>query len=347
MMHPFLLLIVGCAPLSADCSNSTETSSAPPDCAEAEALAASTQAGVDSLAADRDRAWFAAQTMVEMQGMAVRAGNEPLSAAAREAYILDFEQHRSELEIAGASDPALHPDTLGLSDSRLDYESYAWGAVGDLDDALDSTIAHIADFEREISASERAAEQALAPYPDCALTVEATDRDPIDRDSLPDAARGTNLDEGLDLAATARASNDQALDLLNRIRRLAITAASGTTGDATRAALQAEYEGLAWELERIADTTRYNGHPLSDGSHVTAVVFLDVGRGGTIDITLGDLSPIVLGVDTGALDLTTATGAAAAIDGVDTALWTVENYTVYLDVASSTLTVERERLVAP
>lgn len=354
MIQSVLVFLAGCAPLSTDCSpsalegapaaSSAGSAGVAPDCAEAEALAESYQAGIDTLAAERDRAWFAANTLVEMQAMAVRSANEPLAGSAREAFVLDFDQHRSELETAGASDPALHPDALGLSRSRVDHESYASQAVEDLEGALDSTIDHIAAFEVNIGAAERAAEQGLAPYAECALTVEADNRDPIDRDALPDAARVTNLDEGLGVVAAARTSNDQAIGLLNRIRRLAIAAASEST-DSQRAAIQAEFEGLCSELQRIADTTRFNDQAISNGTRVTEVVFVDPGPAGAIDVVLGDLSPTTLGVDTGSLDLTTASSASAAIDAIDQALWAVGDYTTDLDVAMLTLEVERDRLV--
>ena len=92
------------------------------------------------------------------------------------------------------------------------------------------------------------------------------------------AARNAN--DGISLAQTAEGGLASATDLLQRMRDLAVQSANSTNSDADRASLQAEVGQLKSELDRVANTTAFNGIKLLDGSF-TAQAF-QVGANATV-----------------------------------------------------------------
>ncbi len=76
-----------------------------------------------------------------------------------------------------------------------------------------------------------------------------------------------NCEDAISLVQTAEGALAETHAILQRMRELAIQAASDTNDDYTdRAALDAEYQQLLEELADIASQTRFNGRPLLDGS---------------------------------------------------------------------------------
>jgi len=95
---------------------------------------------------------------------------------------------------------------------------------------------------------------------------------------LNQAARNAN--DGISLSQTAEGGLASATDLLQRMRDLAVQSANSTNSDADRASLQAEVGQLKSELDRVANTTSFNGIKLLDGSF-TAQSF-QVGANATV-----------------------------------------------------------------
>ena len=81
---------------------------------------------------------------------------------------------------------------------------------------------------------------------------------------LNQAARNAN--DGISLAQTAEGALQESTNLLQRMRELAVQSANDTNTSSDRASLQAEVSQLQSELDRIADTTTFNGKNLLDGS---------------------------------------------------------------------------------
>ncbi len=137
-----------------------------------------------------------------------------------------------------------------------------------------------------------------------------------------------NVADGISMIAVAEGASSEVGSILGRMRELAVQSASGTLGDAERLYVQDEFEALSAEVDRISGVTEFNGQKLTDGS--SATIGVQVGIHATaddqVDITLGDLSAVTLGVDTAAVDMSTATGASAALDVIDTAIETVSGY---------------------
>lgn len=137
-----------------------------------------------------------------------------------------------------------------------------------------------------------------------------------------------NTADGISMIAVAEGASSEVGSILGRMRELAVQSASGTLGDAERAYIQDEFTALSSEVDRIAGVTEFNGQKLTDGS--SATVGVQVGIHATaddqVDITLGDLSSVTLGVDAGSIDMSTETGASAALDVIDDAIALVSSY---------------------
>ncbi|MCC6276748.1 MAG: flagellin FliC [Oligoflexia bacterium] len=75
-----------------------------------------------------------------------------------------------------------------------------------------------------------------------------------------------NASDGISLVQTAEGGLQEVSNILIRFRELAIQAASDTIGDTERGFLDVEYQQLKSELQRIAETTRFNGRDLLNGT---------------------------------------------------------------------------------
>lgn len=85
---------------------------------------------------------------------------------------------------------------------------------------------------------------------------------------LNQAARNAN--DGVSMAQTAEGALQSAGDILQRIRELAVQSSNASNSASDRQALQSEVGQLTSELDRIAQTTSFNGQKLLDGTLGTA-----------------------------------------------------------------------------
>lgn len=74
-----------------------------------------------------------------------------------------------------------------------------------------------------------------------------------------------NSNDGISLIQTAEGALDESHSVLARMRELAIKAANETLDETDRDAIQAEIEQLKDELDRISETTEFNGRKLLNG----------------------------------------------------------------------------------
>lgn len=144
--------------------------------------------------------------------------------------------------------------------------------------------------------------------------------------SLRQAARNTN--DGISVIATAEGATTEVVNVIKRMRELAVQSSSDTLDDDERAYIQDEYVQLASEVDRIASVTNFNGVALSDGTNTQIDVQVGINNTANdrITITLGDLRSTVLGIDTATLDLSSSTNAQTALDALDAAMDTVGGY---------------------
>ena len=81
----------------------------------------------------------------------------------------------------------------------------------------------------------------------------------------------TNAQDGVSLIQTAEGALTETHSILQRMRELAVQAASDTNTDDDRTQIQNEIDQLTNEVDRIATTTEFNTMKLLDGSRTGAV----------------------------------------------------------------------------
>ena len=137
-----------------------------------------------------------------------------------------------------------------------------------------------------------------------------------------------NANDGISLVQTAEGALSETGDILARMRELAVESASDVLQATERAYLQTEFTALQEEIERIADSTEFNGLNLSDGTTTTVSVqvgIFNVAAQDRISVSLQDSQSATLGVNTALVDLATAGNSQSAITAIDTAIDSVNN----------------------
>lgn len=76
----------------------------------------------------------------------------------------------------------------------------------------------------------------------------------------------SNAEDGISLIQTAEGALQESQNILQRMRELAVQAATGTTTDDDKAQIQEEINSLTQEVDRIATTSEFNTKKLLDGS---------------------------------------------------------------------------------
>ncbi|MGF6989176.1 flagellin [Lachnospiraceae bacterium PM6-15] len=110
-----------------------------------------------------------------------------------------------------------------------------------------------------------------------------------------------NSQDAVSLIQTAEGSLTEVHSMLNRMVELATQSANGTYDDTTdRAAMDAEVTALKDEINRIAESTNFNGKKLLDGTLTTDPLTLQVGDTAEsfnqITVEVGDMQTTALGV---------------------------------------------------
>lgn len=137
-----------------------------------------------------------------------------------------------------------------------------------------------------------------------------------------------NANDGISLVQTAEGALSETGDILARMRELAVESASDVLQATERAYLQTEFTALQEEIERIADSTEFNGLNLSDGTTTTVAVqvgIFNVAAQDRISVNLQDSQTATLGVNTALVDLASSTNSQTAITAIDTAIDSVNN----------------------
>lgn len=120
-----------------------------------------------------------------------------------------------------------------------------------------------------------------------------------------------NANDGISMIQTAEGAMQEVTNILQRMRELSIQSANGIYSDADRATLNAETQQLKLELDRIADTTSFNGQILLDGSIGKTNLQVGSEANQTIEISVGSFNTSSLGGLSGDTVGEATTGLAA------------------------------------
>ncbi|MCC7081651.1 MAG: flagellin [Burkholderiales bacterium] len=155
-----------------------------------------------------------------------------------------------------------------------------------------------------------------------------------------------NANDGISLAQTAEGALQESGNILQRIRQLAIQSANDSNSAADRKALQAEVSQLTSELNRIANTTTFNGKKILDGSFSSQKFQVGADANQTIDVTISDARATALGnygydstnnVATFGIEVATAAGAALAANNFKAQAVTINGSLGQATIAAGTL----------
>jgi flagellin len=164
--------------------------------------------------------------------------------------------------------------------------------------------------------------------------------------SLEQAQRNAN--DAISVIQTAEGGIDQMSDMLIRMRELAVQASNGTLTATDRISINDEFSSLVTELDRIAQTTSFNGTDLLDGDTSAGITF-QVGAANnannriTVSITSlrqDDISTSALASNT----VSTVAGARNTMGIIDSAISTLNTERSTLGSAQNRLTVTIENL---
>jgi len=130
-----------------------------------------------------------------------------------------------------------------------------------------------------------------------------------------------NANDGVSMAQTAEGALSSSGDILQRVRELAVQSSNSSNSASDRKALQTEVTQLTSELNRIANTTEFNGQKLMDGSMGTANFQVGANAGQLISMTGSNFTTSTYGNNR--LDASKLDAAVGTSNGVTAGTMTI------------------------
>ena len=165
-----------------------------------------------------------------------------------------------------------------------------------------------------------------------------------------------NANDGLSVVQTAEGSMGEVSSILIRMRELTVQAASDSITDTERGYLDTEFQDLVSEIDRITQSTKFNGNVLLAGAFAATGLDFQVGHENganfRITVTIADVSTTGLGfggteaVNTKANSQTAMGILDTALDNLATARASLGAKANRLQTAGSAVDVMRENLSA-
>ncbi len=153
------------------------------------------------------------------------------------------------------------------------------------------------------------------------------------------AERNTN--NAISMAQTAEGGLDEISGIVVRMRELAVQSANGDLTKTDRSYIDTEYSALKSEVDRLAESTEFNGIELLAGTAGT--VNFQVGISTTtydsIGVTFGGISLSSLGLSGTTVGGASAANATSAIGAIDQALTQVSTSRASFGAASNRLSI--------
>ena len=147
------------------------------------------------------------------------------------------------------------------------------------------------------------------------------------------AAAVKNANDGISLLQTAEGSLASVTDSLQRIRELAVQAASDSYSASDRSSLNGEASQMVNEIDRVATNSRFNNVAILDGTYVAKTIQLGAYNSAAdqLSVSLGSARSTALGVGTGSSYKTEVQGVvvpAGSSAGLATGQMTINGFNV-------------------
>ncbi|MEL7370021.1 MAG: flagellin [Myxococcota bacterium] len=149
-----------------------------------------------------------------------------------------------------------------------------------------------------------------------------------------------NANDAISLAQTAEGAMQESTTILQRIRDLAVQSGNDTNSATDRANLQKEVSQLQQELDRIAQSTQFNGKDLLDGSFTAQTFQIGAFANENVTVTLGNAAASTIGAQrVSTLGTINNAVAAAATPPAANTVVAAEDLTITGNVGSTTIDV--------
>lgn len=132
-----------------------------------------------------------------------------------------------------------------------------------------------------------------------------------------------NANDGISMIQVAEGGMNETSNILTRLRELAVQSASDTVGDTERSFTDMEYQQLKNEIERISQTTKFNGQSLLNGQGDKLEFQIGSGNNEFQDRIVYDAGKINAGLDSlglGELAVSSKEGAQESLAVIDKAI---------------------------
>ena len=134
-----------------------------------------------------------------------------------------------------------------------------------------------------------------------------------------------NANDGVSLIQTMDGATDEIVNMMQRMRELAVQSMNGTYTDANRDQMDAEFLQLQSEIDRVANTTKFNGTALlSSANSIEMQVGWETATADKITVQAQDLNLAALSI-TGD-SISTAALASDAVSAIDNDLSDINVY---------------------
>ena len=160
-----------------------------------------------------------------------------------------------------------------------------------------------------------------------------------------------NVQDGISMVQTAEGGLEEAGNIAQRMRELAVQGGNDTLSSTDRSKIKGEMDQLQKEMQNIADETSFNGNKLLDGSNKAGFKIQAGANSEVRTITTADLSTIASSLS--GLKVDNNTNAQDSIKTIDAALEKINSARAdlgamqnRLDYTSSNLNTSDENLTA-
>lgn len=124
-----------------------------------------------------------------------------------------------------------------------------------------------------------------------------------------------NANDTISVTQSAEGAMQEITSILQRMRELSVQSSSDTNSSEDRAFLQQEVGQLSTEIDRIANTTQFNGMNLLDGSWANKTFQIGANTNQTMKFSIGSMKASALGVASSAVGVTPAASSDSSVTG--------------------------------
>ncbi len=146
-----------------------------------------------------------------------------------------------------------------------------------------------------------------------------------------------NANDGISLIQTAEGALDETTNILQRMRELSIQSANGIYSNEDRTTLNAEVQQLKEEIDRIAETTAFNGQNILDGSLGDIALQVGSQSNQTIDFAISGFSASSLGGSGGDVIGQTLTAGSGNLTAIGAGSITINDVSISSLTSAATL----------